>query len=156
MAGSELFAEQGAHAGKFVLEIDDRPIGWFTEVSGLEVEVEVETIEEGGENSFVHKVPGRMKWPDLVFKRGLTQSDNLFEWLDGSAGAGLEAAGNTLKRSTGAITLLSRAGKALRAWEIEGAFPVKWTGPTFASGSDDTADEELRVAHHGFRPKTLG
>ena len=151
-----MYAGEDARAGTFLFQVDGQEIGWFSEVSGLQVEVAFETIEEGGQNAFVHKVPGRLTWPNLVFKRGITETNNLSEWLEKSSGAGLEATGNKLTRSTGAITLLSRSGKHLRAWEIEGAFPVKWSGPTFSSGSDDTADEELEIAHHGFRAKNLG
>ena len=35
-------------------------------------------------------------------------------------------------RSTAAITLIGPAAQRLRAWEFDGAFPVKWKGPDFA------------------------
>ena len=33
---------------------------------GLELNVETEQYEEGGENGFVHKFPGRMSWPNIT------------------------------------------------------------------------------------------
>ena len=64
-------------AATFILKVDGREIGEFMEVSGLEVTVAVEDVEEGGQNGFVHKLPGRMTWPNIVLKRGITNNDNL-------------------------------------------------------------------------------
>ena len=114
----------------FLFEVDGVEIGRFTEVSGLEVEVEIEELEEGGENSYVHKLPGRMRWPNITLKRGVTQNDSLLTWLTKSSGEQFSASGNKLHRSSAAITLLGAGAKRLRAWEFDGAFPVKWSGPT--------------------------
>ena len=144
------FEKEGVYSATFLIEVDGKEIGRFTEVSGLQAEIDVETVEEGGENGFVHKLPGRMKWPNLVLKRGLTQNDTLFSWLNKASGSGFNGEGNKLERSTAAVTLVSQTGKRLRAWELEGAFPVKWSGPSFAVSSSDMAIEELEIAHHGF------
>ena len=149
------FDSQRVTAATFMFEVDGVEIGRFSEVSGLQVEVEVEDLEEGGENSFVHKLPGRMKWPNIMLKRGITQNDSLLTWLSKSSGEQFSASGNTLTRSTAAITLLGPSGTRLRSWEFNGAFPVKWSGPTFAASSSDMAMEELEIAHHGFRAKDL-
>jgi phage tail-like protein len=145
------FYNENPLSSTFLIEVDGQPIGRFLEADGLNVEVEVVTLEEGGQNEFVHKLPGRMSWPNLVLKRGLTQTDNLFAWLQKSSGEGFSASGDKVTRSTLAITLVSSAGTRLRAWEIEGAFPVKWTGPRLAASSDEFVMEELEIAHHGFR-----
>jgi phage tail-like protein len=147
------FYDEGAYAATFLVEIDGEEIGRFTEAQGLSVEIEVETVEEGGQNGFVHKLPGRMTWPNIVLKRGLTETDNLIAWLNKSSGEGFAAENNKLTRSTGAITLMSSTGVRLRAWDIDGAFPVKWSGPSFAASADALAEEELEIAHHGFVAK---
>lgn len=140
-------------AATFLVEVDGIEIGRFQEVTGLEVEVEVEELTEGGENSYTHKLPGRMTWPNMVLRRGVTQSDNLLEWLTKSSGEQFSANHNKLERSTAAVTLISADGKRLRSWNFDGAFPVKWRGPSFAAGSNDAAVEELEIAHHGFRSR---
>jgi len=143
------------HSATFLFEVDGKEIGRFMEVSGLQVDIEVEQIEEGGQNGFSHKLPGRMSWPNLTLKRGITQNDSLLAWLNQSSGEGFAAAGNSLTRSTAAITLMGAGGKRVRAWNFDGAFPVKWTGPSFAANSNDMAVEELEIAHHGFRAEDL-
>jgi phage tail-like protein len=127
-------------------------IGAFTEVSGLSVQVNVEEVAEGGQNHFVHRLPGRMRWPNIVLKRGITDSDALFEWFWKTSGEGFEGAGGKLERTQGEIAVIDAARERIRAWAFEDAFPVSWSGPTFAASGRDVAMEQLEIAHHGFRP----
>lgn len=149
-----LYQESGSSAAFFLVEIDDVPVGRFTECQGLEVEIEIETFEEGGVNGFSHKLPGRMTWPNLVLKRGVTWDNDLFDWFNKSVGATFAADGKATRESVG-ITMVSGSGERLRTWTLYEAMPVKWTGPTFANDSDDVPTEELEVAHHGFESTTL-
>jgi phage tail-like protein len=139
-------------AGKFLFKIGELEIGAFTEVSGLSVQIDVEELAEGGQNAYTHKLLGRMKWPNLVFKRGLTNTDALFSWLLEHSGDGFTAAGNkTGTGSTGSISVLTANGKPFRTWSVIGVKPVKWSGPRLAASSRDLAVEELEVWHSGFR-----
>jgi phage tail-like protein len=160
MSTNDTFDTDRVTAATFLVEVDGVEIGRFMEISGLQVEVETSALNEGGENGFSHQLVGRMKWSNLTLKRGITQQDTLFKWLEKSSGEGFAAGGNTLVTSTAAITLLgpvesSGTRKRLRAWEFIDAFPVKWRGPTFATSSSDPATEELEIAHHGFRAVDL-
>ena len=141
-------------AASFLFEVDGVQIGVFSQVSGLEVRVDVATYQEGGENGYVHNLPGRMTWPHVVLKRGITDSDALFAWVNKTAGGGFSSNGNSLTRSTGAITVIANDGSRLRAWELQGVFAVRWRGPDFDAGSTDPLYEELELAHHGFTSKT--
>src|ERR1700712_5453486 len=97
-------------AERFLFEVDDVEIGVFREVQGLQVTVDVVEVAEGGQNGYTHKLPSRMSGPNIVFKRGLTQSDALFDWLQKSSGEGFAGNKNSLTRSTGAVTALDSAG----------------------------------------------
>ena len=141
-------------ASRFLFELDGVEIGIFREISGLQVTVGVQEFREGGQNGFSHRVPGRMTWPNVIFKRGITQSNALFDWLNKSSGEGFAAGSNKLTRSTGAVTAIDQAGTRLRAWEFIDVFPVRWKGPDFSVTSRDPLEEELEITHHGFRAKT--
>ncbi len=43
----------------------------FREVTGLDVELEMESIKEGGQNRFTHQLPIRSRYTDITLKRGL-------------------------------------------------------------------------------------
>ncbi|MET0909196.1 MAG: phage tail protein, partial [Ilumatobacteraceae bacterium] len=79
------FYDEAVTSATFLFEVDGVEIGRFREVSGLEVNIETEDVPEGGQNSFVHKLPGRMTWPNITLKRGVTQSDALLKWLNKSS-----------------------------------------------------------------------
>ena len=144
-----------AVGSRFLFEVDGIEIGLFGSVSGLTVSAQTVDVVEGGQNGFAHKLPGRLEWPNIVFSRGLTQSDALFEWMNRTAGEGFSAAGHKLTRTTGAITALASNGNRLRSWSLEGVFPVRWKGPDFDGSSDNPLNEELEIAHHGFRAANL-
>lgn len=143
-----------ASASNFLLKVDGKPIGLFKEVSGLQVQMVPESIIEGGQNAYVHQVPTRMTYSNIVFKRGLTDSDAMYEWFLETSGETFASKGNKLTRRTGAIVAVTYAGKWLREWALEGLFPIRWKGPDFGAGSEQTLEEELEIAHHGFRPST--
>jgi phage tail-like protein len=132
------------HAARFVLEVGSRKIGTFMEVSGLSVEVEVESYSEGGVNDMVHKLPGRLSYPNIVLKRGLTEESALIDWFTESARDGFR------ELVDGRLAMLDGQGEVVRTWSFSGAWPVKWTGPELAASSTDVATEELEFAHAGF------
>ena len=151
----DYFRDHSPFGATFLVEIDGHNAGQFREVSGLEINIEFDEIMEGGQNGYVHKLPGRMTWPNIVLSRGVTQSDLLVAWAQETSGEAFASSGNKLRRATVAITMTSSQGKRLRTWEVEGAFPIRWTGPQFSSDSNDQLVEELEIAHHGFKVEQL-
>lgn len=149
-----LFQNAGALSTSFLLEVDGLPIGRFSAVSGLSMSVDVETYQEGGENNYEHKFPGRVTWENLVFKRGITNDNNLFNWFELTVGPGFMLT-DSFSRATAGVTMLSANGKRLRSWVIQDAFPVRWKGPDFDANNDEVPTEELEVAHHGFTSITF-
>ena len=141
-------------SGRFLFEVDGVEIGMFREVSGLRLDVTVEEYVEGGQNGYVHQLPGVMRWPHLMFTRGLVQSDALFTWVTKTSGEGFSGNDNSLKRATGAVTVINHVGKRLRSWELDGVFAVSWSGPQLLADSDEALNETLEVAHNGFRAVT--
>jgi phage tail-like protein len=107
MADSDPLGGEPTTTARFLFEVDGVEIGVFREVHGLSVTVDTVQVREGGQNGFVHQLPGRMSWPHLVFRRGVVESDALFDWLNKSSGDGFAANGNKLSRATGAVTAMS-------------------------------------------------
>jgi phage tail-like protein len=134
--------EQMIPAVWFELKIQAKAIGYFHEASGLSAEVETLSYNEGGMNEFVHKLPTRVKFPNLVLKRGLTKKDELQTWFQKSH-TQAERVGITL-------TMLDSELQPVRTWSFVNAFPVKWTGPTFNATQNALATEVIEIAHEGL------
>lgn len=133
---------------KVLSSVDVVVAGGFTECSGLEGTLEIEEYSEGGENSFVHKFPKRMTYPNLVLKRGLGFSQELWRWhYDYVIGKG--------QRVDVLITQHDESQKPVRSWAFKEGLPLKWTGPTFNATQNAVAIETLEIAHHGWKPLPL-
>jgi phage tail-like protein len=118
-------------------------IGEFRECTGLAAERDILEYAEAGNNDFVYKLPGRMKFPLLVLKRGITAQDELLKWFWDS-----RQMCPKLARVT--VTLVDTTSAKARIWAFENAYPVKWAGPNLNAGSDSAATETLEIAHGGF------
>ena len=119
--------------------------GGFSECSGLEGTLQVEEYSEGGENRFVHKFPTRMTYSNIILKRGITFSHELWRWhFDYANGKG--------KRLDGLITLLDESKKSVRTWAFQKGLPLKWTGPTLNATQSQVAIETLEIMHQGWKP----
>ena len=123
-------------------------LGYFTEVSGLSMEYDVLEYQEGGVNDFVHKLRGRMKFPNLVLKRGITHQEAFVKWL-------LACREKTERREL-TLTMLGSDLVAIRTWSFAGAFPVKWTGPDFKADANSPGIETLEIAHQGLTSVSQG
>jgi phage tail-like protein len=129
---------------RFVLELGSVPAGGFSECSGLDLEIETEDYAEGGENRFVHKLPGRRKQSNIVLKRGLAGSE-LWRWfMDQNAG--------TVRTTSVSLVVqqFDTDGPSLN-FEIHDAFPVRWQGPQLDAGQSAVATETLTLAHQGLK-----
>jgi len=128
----------------FKLQIPSLTVGMFSECTGLVVEFELMEYREGGENGFVHKLRGAMKYPNLVLKRGVTHEDALLKWFFQTQQAS--------KRPSVTVSLLGPGAQDVRRWVFAGAFPVKWQGPNLNASSNSVATETLEIAHSGLEP----
>ena len=69
-----------AYSGfRFLVEIQGKIVDGFSEVSGLQAETEVETIEEGGINDYVHRLP-KTKYSNVTLQKGLADSEVYWKW----------------------------------------------------------------------------
>lgn len=120
------------------------PSGGFSDVSGLDTEVNYSEYRNGNEPvNTVRKVPNTFKHGDVTLKRGLVGSLNLFEWIKRVREGAYEPRQVT-------ITLLDEARQEVATWLLRNAQPKKWTGPTLAAkGGGEVAMEELVFTHEG-------
>jgi phage tail-like protein len=147
--GTRTGARIDPYAGfQFKIDIGGKTQATFSEASGLEMQVKVDEVREGGQNEFVHRLPGRIEYGNLVLKRGYAVSNEFFNWCL----TALNRQGKPVDRRDVTVTLVEQdAGKIVFAWTFVGAFPVKWSGPSFRSGDSSVAIESLELAHRGLQ-----
>lgn len=120
-------------------------VGGFSEVNGLGFEVQYADYRNGNEKvNTVRKVQNTFTVEDVVLKRGLCGSADLFAWLQAVREGEIDTRAVT-------ITMLDEARNAVGSWKLLKAQPKKYTGPTLAAkGGTEVATEELAFCHEGI------
>lgn len=118
----------------------------FAEVSGLEVEIEIEDYRQGGDNFAALQFPKWGKYPALVFRRGVTASSDLWDWSNQVAKGGAPPL-----RKSGMVVMLDRSGlMPVAVWIFKNALPVRVRGPALNAKTNEIAIEALEVMHEGL------
>lgn len=128
----------------FLIEIDGVVKGGFSEASGLTTDTNMIEYREGHEITTTRKLPGLMKYNNIVLKRGWTKDRSLWDWrkkvIDGKT-----------KRAHGAIVLLDEARQEALRWTFVEGWPSKWEGPALNAKTSEVAIETLEIAHEGLQ-----
>jgi phage tail-like protein len=133
---------------QFVIKVDGtvNATAYFSSVEGLENNSASEhpAVTVDG-HEYVQMQPGRVKWGELVFRKGLARDMALWMWrervTDGNA---------TDFRATLTVTLCDREYQPTREWSFPRAWPSKIASPYLSSESGEVAIEELTIHHEGM------
>lgn len=131
----------------YAVEIQGMVSGYFTECSGLGSEHEVidhKVVDEQG-TEVVMKIPGRLKWENVTLKRGITDNMDIWDWRKQVEDGDVESA-----RANGSIVMFDQQLSEMARWNFEGGWPVKVSGPSVKSDSNEIGIEELSIAHEGL------
>ena len=94
-------------------------------------------------NDYVHRLPGRCKYPNVRLTRPIDKdSQAVATWVSSLL--------RGVQRDNATITVLDPNGEEICSWTLAHACPVKWTGPTLDAGGNQVATEVLELAHNGF------
>jgi phage tail-like protein len=115
-------------------------LGGFAECAGLESTLETFDYLEGGVNDRVHRFPTRFSYSNIVLKRGVGFSEDLWLWHQ-------EFVEGKGKRRDGLIILQNELKVPIKTWTFSRGLPVKWSGPTFNATASEISIETLEIAH---------
>lgn len=142
------FADGGGDASTNKLDMA------FQDASGLTVEMEPETVAEGGLNTYRHRLPVAAKYGDLVLKRGfVTTATPLFTWCRQTIQGGLAKPvqpRNLTLQLLDAGTDSGGTARVMRQWSFYGAWPTKWSLSEFAAQKNEVLVETLQFAFRTF------
>jgi phage tail-like protein len=128
---------------RFRVRIDGQDFGNWEKCDGLSVEYELHKHSEGGQNLFVHHLPGRATYQNVRLSRPIdASSPEVTAWVASVA--------VRLLPGTAEIAVLDAGGGEVATWVLMGVVPVKWTGPSLDVNGNQHASESLELAHQGF------
>jgi len=112
--------------------------GAFTEISGLEVEINPIEYRNGNEDITVRKQPGLKTQTNLTCKRGATGHVDFWNWIK-------SALDGDIQRAEGAIVLNDENQVEVMRWNFSRGWPCKYTGPSFNAANNEIAIETLEI-----------
>ena len=118
----------------------------FTEVSGLDVSLEVIEYRDGASREYSKiKMPGMAKFSNITLKRGTFTNDNeYFKWLN-------TVQMTKIERRDITISLLNENHEPVMVWKVKNAFPVKVQSTDLKADGNEVAIETLELAHEGLK-----
>ena len=113
----------------------------FQEVSGLDLELELEPLQEGGVNNAVYQLPKGVKSGKLSLKRAVLpvgggHGSTLTDWMREVFGG---SGDNYVRPRNLLVHLLDANGDTLHLWACTNAYPVKWAAESFESQKNGIA-----------------
>lgn len=128
----------------FLVEWGGSKLG-FQEVSGLGMEVQVIEYRQGASPEYSPvKMPGQVKYANIILKRGIAAGDNeFFEWWN-------TLQMNRVERRNITIKLLNEAHEPVVSWRVKNAFPVKVLWGDLKASASEVAIETLEIACEGI------
>ena len=124
--------------------LDNSEEAGFSEVSSPDITSDPVEYREGNMTGKTPgKQPGILKYGNVTLKRGVTESQVFVAWMkdvqDGKA-----------PRKTVVITLMDDEMNEVASWQLEKAWPTKYTGTDLNATSNEAAIESLELVTEGI------
>ncbi len=123
--------------------LDNTEEAGFSEVSAPDITSDPVEYREGNmAGRTPGKQPGLMKYSNVTLKRGTTESQVFVAWMK-------EIQDGKATRKTVVITLMDDEMNEVASWQLEKAWPTKYTAPDFNATSNEVAIESLELVTEG-------
>jgi phage tail-like protein len=121
--------------------------GFFAEISGLSTENQVieHTAADATGKPLPQRFAGQTKWSNIVLKRGVDATLNLWKWRNQILNGEIDSA-----RKPCTINVLNAKGDVVVGYSFINAWPCKYSSPGLNAGGNEILVEELELAHEGF------
>jgi len=137
-------------AHQFALEIQGIAEATFREASGFGSENDIIEQKEQGPKGETHirKIPGTLRWQNLVLKRGLTSNTELWKWREQVITGQIEKA-----RLDGSIVAYDEDGTEKMRFNFIRGWPSKWESTGLNSMGNEPVIETIEITHEGLERK---
>jgi phage tail-like protein len=140
-AGTSTGPNDALTAARFSLTVDSVEIAQFSELAGINSEVEpVELLETSGDKMFLKKLPGKRKPPTVTLKRGKNKDMGIFAWHQSVVEGQLAAA-----RRSCTLTMYATDGTPTAKYYLESAWPSKVEISALKAGASEVLYETVTL-----------
>ena len=133
-------------SSRFLVEIDGVSQASFSEVTIPEITSDPIEYRNGDEGPTVRKIPGLVKYSNIVLKWGMTDSMDLFNWYK----ATIQDGGIAENRKNVSVVLLNEKGEEAARWNFVECWPTKYDAPDTKATDDKVSIERVEIAVEGM------
>lgn len=113
----------------------------FSKVSGIGSSVETQTLQEGGQNLYSHRLPKAIQYDNLVLERGLAVGSLLVAEFNATMSLFKFNPSNVL------VSLLDESALPISSWLFMTAYPVKWSISALDAESNQVVIESMELSY---------
>jgi len=117
----------------------------FQKVSGIGSTISTRTFNEGGQNLYVHRLPERVEYENLVLERGLVIIGSPLVYRFNQA---MEQF--SFNPCLVLVTLHELQGIPITGWLFRNAYPVKWEISEFNADENAVVIESMELAYQNM------
>ncbi|WP_299409905.1 phage tail protein [Acaryochloris sp. IP29b_bin.148] len=117
----------------------------FQRVSGMTSTIETTEVREGGENLFVHRLPTRVTYDNLVLERGMVIGSVLNVEFNVAMSTLRFEPGNVL------VMLLNAKETPIAAWLFQETYPLKWSVSDLDANQNSVVIDTMELAYTRFQ-----
>lgn len=126
-------------AYNFLFELQGVRVAYFTDISGLGVDIDVIEIREGGDTSQVRTLPGLVRYPRITLRWGMTKSGEMWDWL-------MTAVNGQVEKKGAAIIYVGPDGRQETVrYNLTGVWPCQWHGAKLDALGSEAAIESMTL-----------
>ena len=128
-------------AARFSITIDGYEIASFSELQGIKTEIKTVDFTESGEKGLIQmKMPGNPELASLTFKRGQTNSMDMWAWHEAARLGQMDQA-----RKSCSLVMYDAAGKPVARYHLENAWVPKIEIGALKAGSSEVLMETVTL-----------
>ncbi len=140
-------------ANHFFLEVDGEVVSQLSEISGLDVELEVSDIQQQLANGQYaqRKAFSKPKWTGEMSVKRLAPvdatQDALWKWFNTIRDKGMSINNLSAERKNGSVVIYDSTLKEVSRWNFYNAWPSKISNDSFTVGGNDPISETVTVQY---------
>ena len=134
---------------RFRVEIDGISSASFIEVIMPEAAIDVIEYREGADPGILRKLSGLTKYGNIILKRGVTENQELFDWISSV----IERGAGENRRNMSIVLMDEEMNDKIR-WNFRDAWPVKYEISDLNAQQSEIVFEILEIAFESFERST--
>ena len=137
-------------AFRFLVEVDGKEVGAFTQFSGIKLQVQTIQVRAGNDPRGVQDyIPVMSSYAPVTLARGVVGSNEFMDWIFSAAASTLDGpTGSDLRRPIDVIALDERGRRGV-VWSLKDAMPIGYELSPMDSSRSEVLTESVTFAIQG-------